>query len=190
MIINKQIKKTRIFILFSILFIVFLSLINFITAFGVGASYRDEKPLYMAPEETKDTYLTLQNMVGEKDITLRAELVNGSEIATLTDENLDYFLPFGTQDVKVNLKIQIPKDASIGDKYKVAVFFKQVTEDEGKMLQITGGIEKSFPVIVNKTTTTESKETEIDVSNSTLLLTVVIIAIVILIVYFILKKRK
>ena len=34
-------------------------------------------------------------MVSTEDITLEAELIEGSEIATLTDSNLNYLVPSG-----------------------------------------------------------------------------------------------
>ncbi len=131
----------------SIPIVIVLLLINFACAFGATPPYWKDRPLIMVPGETKEVPIILQNMVGGKDLTLRAEIINGSEIATL--ENQNYPVPFGRNDIKANLKIKIPNNTKVNDKYQLTILFEQVSQDEGKMLQLSTGITASFPVIIS-----------------------------------------
>jgi hypothetical protein len=121
-----------------------------VIAVGVTAPYWDERPLILSPGEQREIQFQLQNMVGGEDITLRASLITGEEIASLTDKKLEYLVPFGTKDVKVGMSIKVPKQATIGTKYTVGVLFSTVTESESGEFQIGSAFEKYFDVIVQQ----------------------------------------
>ena len=110
-----------------IFLIVIIALSPLVNAFGATAPYWKEKPLILAQGETKTFPIMLQNMVGEKDITLKAELISGKEIAALEDPDKSYLVSFGKKDVPINLKIQIPENDEIGKNYTIAIFFKQIS---------------------------------------------------------------
>ena len=134
-----------------ILISLFTLVVNFnVGAFGVTAFYTDDIPLVMNPGETKDVYLELQNMVGNEDITMKAELTGDSEIARVTDKSLDYFVPLGKKDVKVNLRITIPSGDPIGKEYSISRKFKQMGGGGAGMVQFGGEVAKAFPVVVGK----------------------------------------
>ena len=120
-----------------------------VSAFGVTSPYWDENPLSMSLGQTKNVDLILQNMVGDEDMLLEATLESGSEIASLTDENLRYEVPFGRKDILVGIVLVVPEDASIGDEYSVAVKFRQIALDDGGMVRITGAVTKTFPVHID-----------------------------------------
>lgn len=121
----------------------------FVSAFGVTTPYWDSKPLVLAPGGTSDLVLELQNMVGGEDILLRAIVVEGGEFATLLDTNLDYLVPFGTKDVKVPLRISLPESLSEGA-HRVSIAFREVPPEEGKMVQMSGGVRAVIPLVVQK----------------------------------------
>lgn len=140
--------KTRIIsygLLFLVLSIISASLVG---AVAVTAPYWEGFPLIVNPGDVKNVVLELQNMVGDGDITLRAELISGSEIARITDRSNDYLVPFGRSDIKVNLRIEIPNNASLGQKWGVGVSFKTVTGAGSEGVAMGMGIQKSFEVIV------------------------------------------
>ena len=83
-------KSVLLSVVFSILFVMASYQVS---GFGVSSPYWDEKALVLSPGESKDIVLELQNMVGDEDIVLRAEVEEGSEIVTLVDEDLDYEVP-------------------------------------------------------------------------------------------------
>ena len=95
------------------LLIAILMIIPLVNAFGVSTPFWGEHQLVMAPGETKDAYVELQNMVGDEDITLKAEITKGSEIATLIDPSTEYLIPSGTRDVKVNIQVTMPKNVPL-----------------------------------------------------------------------------
>ncbi len=171
-----KIKKTT--------FIVVILLIAFsygVNAFGVSSPYWDENPLYVQPGETKDVAMSLQNMVGDSDVTAIADLRSGSEIATITDDNKNYLVPLGVSNVPVNLKIQIPVDAKPGKEWNIGITFNTVAENTGGGVGIGSGVTKGFKVIV-------AEKPKISAQASKILgiqtLTGVIILIVILIILF------
>ena len=180
-------------ILLGILIVVLLS--NFVSAYGVTSSYwrgnsgDASNLLVMDPGETKDVTFRLQNMVGDEDIILRAEMVSGFEIARITDDNLDYLVPLGRKDVEVHIHIEIPENETIGNEYEIGVVFTQVPIDEGAMLQVGGAITKSIPVVVGDIVAHEAAA----LRKKKIIWTIVIIWVVIiigLIVWLLFRRRK
>jgi len=174
-----------------LLIMLILSALPIASAFGATAPYWKDQPLIMSPGETRTFPIILQNMVGGKDITLKGEITSGSEIAVFIGKNSTYSVPFGKEDIKANLKIEIPQNAKKGDKYAVTVFFKQISETEGKMLQISGGITASFLVIVKKEIS-ESPQQKTESSSKYFLYIITIIIVLIIstiIALFLLIKK-
>lgn len=122
-----------------------------INAAGVSSPYWDENPMYVQPGEIKEFSYTLQNMVGNEDITLKAEIEAGSDIMEFVDEDNLYEVPFGRSDVVAKMKITVPKNAKEGDEWSVGVKFTTATQNvEGKPLAIGSAFSKGFKVIVGK----------------------------------------
>lgn len=117
-------------------------------SFGVSSIYSRDRPLYLNPGETKETFLILQNPT-EEQIVIKPFLISGSEIAQLTDTNQQYTLKPG-QEVKVNLKIQAPV-SSPQSEYKVGVLFKPEIKKSESTIQFITNIGILFPVIVSTT---------------------------------------
>ena len=169
----------------------------FLSAFGASTAYWDERPLKLAPGESKTVSLGLQNAGGAtENITLRAELTNdGGGIATLVDEILDYFVPVGG-GAAVPIRVEIPQDAEIGVTYQITVSFTQVSSGQGgEMVTLAGGIVSKFPVeIVSYEESVKRTETPpVQAAPSSPILTwiVIVLGIVILgVVYLIFKNMK
>ena len=138
-----------------ILLILILLIIPFVSAFGVNSQYWDTNPLVMYPGETREIQLTLQNMVGEKDMSLQAEISEGKEIASLTDKSNTYLVPFGKKDVPVNIKVIIPSDAKIGDKKEIMLLFKELNNEQGGMIQMSGSVGTKIPILIKSQEETE-----------------------------------
>lgn len=164
------------------------SLVN-VKAFGVTSPYWKERPLEMAPGETQIVTLLLQNMVGTENVRVRAEIINGSEIAEIIDPNKEYYVPLGTKNVTVNLRITIPSSAPEGKEYIVGVAFTTIKEGTGGGVVTGTGIEKYFPVVVK----TPTRPTAPKVSEKKLpiwIVVVIIIAIVLFIIWLLIRKKK
>jgi len=122
---------------------------SFIMAFGVAIPYWDSpewRPLKLAPGESTIVELTLQN-TGEKDMIVEAT-ITGQGIAEIQDSEERYSVPSGEINEKVQIKVAIPKDAKVGETYKIYTTFKEVSEGEGGMIAMTGAFTVNFPVEV------------------------------------------
>jgi len=168
---------------------IIMMLLCSVSAFGISSPYWEGSPMTPHAGSTQNVQLTLQNMVGDTDITARVVLINGSEIATITDENKDYFIPLGKSDVPINIKITIPEDAKDGDMYNVKLSVTTLaTENEGA-LGISSSIEKSFDVIIISDKKQSLWQNVADKSSPIVYYLIGGIAIVI-IGFFLLRKNK
>ncbi len=133
----------------AILGMVLISL-SMASAFGVATPYWDDHPLRLAPGESMDVELILQNMAGTAgDATLRAEMTdNAKGIAFLIDSNLDYFVPFGSDDIVMKVRVSVPVDVVSGGIRNVVISFIQVGNEDSGMVTVSGGFTTKFPVFV------------------------------------------
>ncbi len=133
----------------AILGMVLISL-SMASAFGVATPYWDENPLRLAPGESMDVELILQNMAGTAgDATLRAEMTdNAKGIASLIDSNLDYSVPFGSDDIVMKVRVEVPLDVTSGGIRNVVISFIQVGNEDAGMVTVSGGFTTKFPVFV------------------------------------------
>jgi len=170
--------------------------------FGITSDYWEGQPLNIAPGESREISLGLQNMVGDEDVDLKAFITNGSEIASLID-NPVYNVPAKSESVKLRLKIIIPGDAAVGSKYTILVQLNQigVGEREGQeMVQLSTGVGTKIPVVVNAIAGSEQlaeeekplaeEVQEKGWSTSSIVVTLAIIVLLILVGYAVLKKSK
>ena len=181
----KQTNVTRIFALI----LVTILLTNFVSAFGVSSSFWKGNPLRIAPGETIDIDLRLQNMVGTGDTIVRASLGEGAGIATI--EEKDYLVKSGTKDTKVPIRITIPEDAIIGQTHQVTIDFSTVTKASAGTLTIGTAIGTTFDVeIVAESPMTLPTKPESTTTFPMWLLTLTIVAIMLIIIMIIVKAKR
>lgn len=176
----------------SIGFLILLSTTMF--ALGVGSLYHEDNPLKISAGETKDLKFRLQNIPGTEDITIRANILKGSEIFKITDPSEEYFVPIGGT-VYSYAEVSIPDDAKIGEVYDVKLGFATVTDSESGSFSLGSSIGKSFSVVI--VPKIEEKEEiiqtapEITISTTTyIVFGTVIILILAVVIWLILKRRK
>ena len=175
-------KKTVLFVLAILLCFSFVA--SVVSAFGIFCPYSDNNPLELAPGQSSTVSIALQNMVGDKNITLKAEVTEGSEIARLADETNEYLVPFGGYG-SVGVIVTIPAGATIGHQYNVKVVLTTITPNPSGGITIGSSIEKEFPVIV-----TSGEPVKKSMTPGLILLIVVIVIIAVLIVILFLTKKK
>ena len=124
-----------------------LAIIPLISTFGVSTPYYDNNPLIMDKGETKIVNLNLQNMVGEDDVSVLAELISGSEIASLGETQFD--VKIGTHDTYAPIEIKIPRDFPEGTTNRISVQFKTLSKQGEGMVAIGTGMTISFDVITS-----------------------------------------
>jgi len=164
-----------------------------VTAFGIAVSYWDpDNPLRLEPGDSANISFRLQNAIaGDGDITLIAEIVEGAEIATILDESTEYFVPAGSEGVRTNIRVSIPVDTPLGTKYKLAIGYTQVAEDEGQMVQVAAKIVQNIPVVVGEeTVTVEEPPLPTPEKGSSTTTWIIGILVLLMVPYFLLKRRK
>ncbi len=109
-----------------------------VSAFGVSSPYWEGNPLQMSKGETKTVYLNLQNMVGDEDVTVKAKVIEGSEIVSIKEDT--FVIKAKTSDTLVPVKITLPNDAEVGSIEKVKIEFKTISKDKGGISMGTGMI--------------------------------------------------
>ena len=176
-----------------IVFIVLL--ISCVSAFGVSSSYWKGNPLKISPGETRTATLYLQNMVGGEDITVKAVLLKGKEIASVEEKN--YLVRAGTKDTEVPVKVSVPSDSDFGGEYQVTVGFNTITPGQEGTVSMGVGIENSFDIlIVPMAPVEEQKEPQLGPSEIgsgkklVIALGILILVVLVIIIYPIVKKRK
>ena len=168
----------------------FLLSLSIVSAFGVSTPYWEENPLKLAPGESMIVELKLQNMVGNEDVKLRAEITDGGGIANLVNPNPVYLIPTGRDDVVVKVKIDVPEDYTKGGKRDIRLSFKQVSEKSEGMVAVSGGATSRITVfIVNpEESVLYNPEPESEGFNG--LIYFLIIVVVIIIISIILLRQK
>ena len=123
-----------------------LLLTSLVSAFGVSSDYWRGNPLKISAGETKTISLRLQNIIGAEDITVRAVLVDGKEIASVREG--DYLVKLGTKDTEVPITISIPENFIEGSEHLVTVSFITVTPSGEGAITLGTGVDTSFDVLV------------------------------------------
>ena len=123
-----------------------LILISTISAFGISSPYWEGNPLTMKPGETKIIDLNLQNMVGDEDITVKAEIIQGEDIISLKQDT--FFIKAQTSDTIIPLEITIPKEIKDSDRY-IKIDFKKIS-GEAQGVTIGTGMSIYFDIVINK----------------------------------------
>ncbi len=98
--------------------------------------------------ETTVVTFILQNMVGEKDINVRVQVLEGQEVAQLIDGKEVYLVPFGRKDIPINLQLKAPENPK--DVYPVRFSVTTLPEEGGRQVELAVGLEKRLEVTVQK----------------------------------------
>jgi len=120
-----------------------------VLAFGVGSKYWQENPLVISPGETKDFFVTLQNMAGETDILATGKITTGSEIAWITDADKTYLVPTGGEIIQVNIRVSVPADAQLGDLKELIISFTTQGAGDGP-LTIGSAVDREIPISIQE----------------------------------------
>ena len=166
--------------------IVMLFFISFGSAFSVSAPYMENKELILPlGENLKTLEFVLQNSGGIENINIRVRILQGSEIASITDLSNIYTVVPGDK-VPVNIEIKIPEEAQVGDSYHIKLGFSTETGEQTGVFGFGVEIEQNFDVITGEAIQTPGEE----VSSWVYYLIVGIIAIGIIIAIVLKRKKK
>jgi hypothetical protein len=169
--------KNKLILITSTLFIAVM-LVSLVSAFGVSSPYWEDNPLKMAKGETVVVNLNLQNMVGDNDVTVKAELVEGSDITSLEEDT--FTVASKTYDTMVPLTVKMPSDVEDGDTQTVKVVFKTISQDTSGISMGTGMTVLFDVVAVEKTSE----------SNTGTIIAVIVVILALAIIILCVKKKK
>jgi hypothetical protein len=174
-----------------VIFLAALAMLNHITAFGVGSEFWEQNPLKMYPGEERTITLVLQNMAGTEDVNAKGSILEGAEIAKISDPVDKYLVP-GGEKTEVGLKIKIPYDVPIGSAYNIQLDFVTIPSEEADVLGFSNSIEKNIPVtVVDKVIQPETEEATKERSSSGIIgLIVGVMALIAIIVVLMAKKKQ
>jgi len=170
--------------------ILILTLALYVKAAGVSSEYYNGNPLVMAPGETKDIQLELQNGVGSENIYLKGAVTEGNNFAKLIDQDTTYYVPLGSK-IKVNVRVSLPSDIQPGE-YKFIASFVTVTPGEtSSNVRLGVGIDKIVPIRVNA----PPRPTGFAALNSLgtngiAIIVIILTALVFLIMFFVRRPKK
>lgn len=184
---NKMINKKRTSIEFLLIIVLIIMLCSLVSAVAISLPYHNLNYLKVGPGQTKNVVFGNFQNTEDKDVILNIELIEGDEIAELTDSNLNSFtVPAGELNVPLNVKISIPEDVVKGTEYKITIQYKDITASESTgMITMVESKTTSIPVLVQKT-----EEEPIGISVTWIIVGVLAIIILIVIIKFVLKSKE
>ena len=178
-----KMKKGMVFILLILFFI------EAISAVALSGTYTSSRHLEMNVGEVKEFGFVLQNMAGDKDIKLSANVSEGQEFVEIKG-NKEYIVPLGVNNVSVRFMAEVPENAKIGDEYQVRVDFRPMPygdEEEGGMVQFALGVSRTFKIRVVESELSEEKP---GFSWSLIMVMGIGIIILIFVIYIVMKRRN
>ncbi len=150
---NKKFNKEIGIMLLTLLLIILVSEVVF--AFSVSRPHMEKDSegnpyILLSPGETTGMTFVLQNGGGATSaLTVRADLIEGSEVIEITDSENIYNIPAGER-VDVNALISIPENAQIGDSYNIAVGFATLGGGAAGSFTFQSAIQQKFKIIVGE----------------------------------------
>lgn len=130
-----------------------------VSAYGPSTPYWEDNPLFLNPGEEVYFNITLQNLAGEEDVTLKAR-VDENSIADLVMGNpSEYLVLFGRDDIHVPIRVSVPRNAEIGEKFDIAVSFREVRPGDSGVVSVALENVVTFPVIVGRVVSLSPEET-------------------------------
>ena len=161
------------------------------SAAGVSTPYWSTNPLKLGSGESVVFSLCLQNMVGAENITLKANITKGYEIARIIDSNTDYFVPLGSDDVTVSIEVKIPENAEPGKVYDMEASFLQVGAGGGEgFFTVASAFTQRIPVEVVGEPTESAVYGQKTSKNYTVYIVLALVILGIILVAVNIKKRR
>ncbi len=185
------------FIISIVILLLTILSVSFISAFSVSAPYMENKEWKLFPGASEELKFVLQNGGATEAANIKVAVNEGGDILKLPDPDKIYNVPVGER-TEVILKAEIPKNATLGDMYKITVGFSTAIPSAQGGFSFGSTIDQSFTIIVGEKpapspTSNENKQETINLESvKTALPYIIAIAIIIIgiIIFFIIKKRK
>jgi len=172
--------------------IAILVLISFVNAIGMSGDYHSGNPLKVGPGESIEAAFGRFQNPDNISITLKIEISEGGDIATLIGDNLNSFvIPAGNLNTPLNVKVSIPEGVSEGTNYTVTIKYTDITDKGGSgMITMAEAKTSSIPILVEKTPIEPPVTPEKPLGSIAWVVIVLVLAVIIAIVAYLLLRKK
>ena len=190
---NFTLINSKIFLVFSLFIILAIFLISLISAFSVSAPYMENREWKLYPGASENLKFVLQNGGATEPSDVKVIVTEGNDLVKLADPDKIYTIPVGGR-TEVDLKVEIQKNASLGETHKVTVGFSTAIKSPQGAFTFGSTIDQPFTIIIGEKSV--EKKQGIPASNffnTTAYVIYIIIGIIIIIaaiVFWIIRKRK
>lgn len=181
------------FIFTFIIFLLMVNIFNYAAAFGVSYSYLcPQNPVRVYPGQKTSVELGMQNMnvLEGDDKNVIVNFKDDAGIAVLEENR--YLVEANTKDAKVDVLLNIPKDAEIGASYNVVLFFNLENKENSQGVLFSVGNEVKICIEVESRDILLSADEEKGRGGRMNLILIVlgILVLIILIAIVSLRKKK
>jgi len=154
---------------------------------GLSSDFSSGNPIKVGPGQSKEVVFgRLQNTAGDTDLTLKLELVDGQEIASLV--NNEIILPAGSLYTELKVRVAVPEDAAEGTSYTLTVRYSEVSTGKGTgMVTLSQSNRVSIPVLAETVPEEVQKEEETSITGIVIAVIIIIVIIILLLVF--LRKK-
>jgi len=172
-----------------ILLVLSVLLTSSVYALAVSSPYWPENPLRISSGESIDLQLVLKNSAGSDSLVVTGVVVEGAEVASITDSSATYNVP-ALGEAIVNVRVSVPSDSPIGGSYPVKLSFKTATGSQGGSVAIGSEIDASLPVFVVQESESVLYKAPEKTSSGYLWAAVVAVLVLAAVVVILSKKKK
>lgn len=173
--------------IFTLLILINLYFVN-VDAFGVTATHWRGNPVNAPIGGVLVEELRFQNMVGDSDIMVYAQMKDGLGIATTPEQT--YLVKAKTTDTAVPITIRIPEGTSPGTIYTIVVSFATIGDETEGAVTLGTAIDTAFDVVAVLPSPVEKEEIAPPVNMKLVLGIIISVIIVASIIIWIIKRRK
>ena len=171
--------------------------LSLVSSLGVSSPYTVGSPLGLYPGETRDVQIMVSASPSEGNSSIKVDLTDSEGIAIMTDSSNTYSLSGGSEK-PVNIRIKIPENAVIGQKYPISLTASKIGTGGTGMVGVSLSSSFSLPVVVVEkpvapvTTAEPAPEEPVTEGINPIwwILGIIVIIAIIAIIWFVVKSRK
>ena len=140
------------------IFVFLLIITPIVYSFGLTTPFFGDIEMYK--NDKRVITFMMQNMVGEQDLDVKAELLAGNEIARVIEQGKIIKVPYGRNDVPINVELITPENPK--KEYQIAFIVRTLPSPERRTVQLATGLEKRFKVVVSEGTRPGTSSVQIE----------------------------
>lgn len=121
-----------------------------VNALGVSTLFYIDHPLEIYPGQITDFEIIISNE-DLKEINVRGNITQGSDIAIIIDKKEIYMIPPITKKYPIKISVKVPTNYTIGKEHILKISFEQINKvTDEKMIDMGIGITRDIPIKIIK----------------------------------------